>query len=141
MPGRLADRIFSWIDASLAALGHGFIQQWTKVERSYRRPLSWLAFHLKFAFYPLLALGAIAWLAWDWSHARSLDSAEDAIFDQVVQWRPFEPKPSVGPGVMSVAQTQVATAFGIPLVITAPAGIAGTYSPTPSQMTPSTRSF
>ena len=94
MPGRLADRIFSWIDASLAALGHGFIQQWTRVERSYRRPLSWLAFHLKFAFYPLLALGAIAWLAWDWSDARSLDSAEDAIFDQVVQWRPFEPKPS-----------------------------------------------
>ncbi len=94
MPGRLADRIFSWIDASLAALGHGFIQQWTRVERSYRRPLSWFAFRLKFAFYPLLAIGAIAWLAWDWSHARSLDSAEDAIFDQVVQWRPFEPTPS-----------------------------------------------
>ena len=94
MPGRLADRIFSWIDASLAALGHGFIRQWTRVERSYRRPLSWLAFRLKFAFYPLLAIGAIAWLGWDWSHARSLDSAEDAIFDQVVQWRPFEPRPS-----------------------------------------------
>ena len=28
------------------------------------------------------------------AHARSLNSAEDAIFDQVVQWRPFEPKPS-----------------------------------------------
>jgi CHASE2 domain-containing sensor protein len=94
MPGRLADRIFSWIDASLAALGHGFIHQWTRVERSYRRPLSRLAFRLKFAFYPLLAIGAIAWLGWDWSHARSLDSAEDAIFDQVVQWRPFEPRPS-----------------------------------------------
>ena len=40
MPGRLADRIFSWIDARLAALGHGFIQQWTRVERSYRGPLS-----------------------------------------------------------------------------------------------------
>ncbi len=94
MPGRLADRIFSWIDARLAALGHGFIQQWTRVERSYRGPLSWFAFRLKFAFYPLLAVGAIAWLAWDWSHSRSLDSAEDAIFDQVVQWRPFEPTPS-----------------------------------------------
>lgn len=38
--------------------------------------------------------------------------------------------PSVGPGVISVAQTQVATAFGIPLIITAPASIAGTYSNT-----------
>jgi CHASE2 domain-containing sensor protein len=94
MVGRLANRVLSWIDASLAALGHGFIQQWTKVERSYRRPLSRLAFRLKFAFYPLLAIGAVAWLGWDWSHSRSLDSAEDAIFDRVVQWRPFEPKPS-----------------------------------------------
>lgn len=94
MPGRLANRMLSRIDASLAALGHGFVAQWTKVERAYRRPLSWLAFRLKFAFYPLLALGAIGWLAWDWSHDRSLDAAEDAIFDQVVQWRPFEPVPS-----------------------------------------------
>lgn len=108
MPGRLADRIFSWIDASLAALGHGFIQQWTRVERSYRRPLSWLAFHLKFAFYPLLALGAIAWLAWDWSDTRSLDSAEDAIFDQVVQWRPFEPKPSGRVVVVEIDECSIA---------------------------------
>jgi CHASE2 domain-containing sensor protein len=88
------DRMLSWLDASLAALGHGFIRNWTKVERSYRRPMSQLALRLKFAFFPLLALGAIAWLGWDWSHARSLNSAEDAIFDRVVQWRPFEPKPS-----------------------------------------------
>ena len=94
MRGRLTDRMLSWIDASLAAFGHGFIRAWTKVERSYRRPFSQVAFRLKFAFYPLLALGAIAWLAWDWSHTRSLNSAEDAIFDRVVQWRPFEPQPS-----------------------------------------------
>ena len=94
MIGKLTDRVLSWIDASLAAFGHGFILAWTKVERSYRRPLSQVALRLKFAFYPLLALGAIVWLAWDWSHARSLNSAEDAIFDRVVQWRPFEPKPS-----------------------------------------------
>src|SRR5690606_22886403 len=36
----------------------------------------------------------IAWLAWDWSHGRSLDAAEDAIFDQVLRWRPIEPTPS-----------------------------------------------
>jgi len=92
--GRLTDRMLSWIDASLAALGHGFIREWTKVERSYRRPLSQLASRLKFAFYPLLAIGAIAWLGWDWTHTRSLNAAENAIFDRVVQWRPFEPKPS-----------------------------------------------
>jgi len=94
MIGRLTDRVLSWIDASLAAFGHGFILAWTKVERSYRRPFAQIALRLKFAFYPLLALGAIVWLAWDWSHTRSLNSAEDAIFDRVVQWRPFEPQPS-----------------------------------------------
>jgi adenylate cyclase len=94
MMGRLSDRVLSWIDSSLAAFGHGFILAWTRVERSYRRPFSRVALRLKFAFYPLLALGAIAWLAWDWGHARSLNSAEDAIFDRVVQWRPFEPQPS-----------------------------------------------
>lgn len=87
-------RILSWLDATLAALGDGFIRWWTRVEHSYRRPLSRLALRLKFAFYPLLALGALAWLGWDWSHERSLSAAENAIFDQVVQWRPFEPKPS-----------------------------------------------
>ncbi len=40
MMGRLTDRVLSWIDASLAALGHGFIRAWTKVERSYRRPFA-----------------------------------------------------------------------------------------------------
>ena len=94
MLGRLKDRVLSWLDASLAALGYGFIRAWTRVERCYRRPFARLALRLKFAFYPLLALGAIAWLGWDWSHAQSLSSAENAIFDRVVQWRPFEPKPS-----------------------------------------------
>ena len=94
MLGRLTDRVLSSLDAGLATLGHGFMREWTKVERSYRRPMSALAFRLKFAFYPLLAIGAVAWLAWDWGHDRSLNSAENAIFDRVVQWRPFEPKPS-----------------------------------------------
>ena len=88
------NRLLDWFDATLAALGEGFINAWTKVERSYRRPFAHLALRLKFAFYPLLALSAIAWLGWDASHDRSLDSAENAIFDSVVQWRPFEPKPS-----------------------------------------------
>ena len=94
MPSSLIDRMLSRLDATLAALGDGFLRAWTKVERSYKRPFSRVSVWLKFAFYPLLAIGAIAWLGWDWSHDRSLNSAENAIFDRVVQLRPFEPKPS-----------------------------------------------
>ena len=86
--------MLSRLDAALAALGDGFLRVWTKVERSYKRPSSRFAAWLKFAFYPLLAIGAIAWLGWDWSHGRSLNSAENAIFDRVVQLRPLEPQPS-----------------------------------------------
>ena len=85
--------MLSWLDATLAALGDGFIRAWTVVERSYRRPLSRFALLLKFSFYPLLALAALGWLGWDWTHDRSLNSAENAIFDKVVNWRPVEPKP------------------------------------------------
>ena len=92
--GSLTNRILSWLDATLAALGDGFIRAWTRVERSYKRPFSRFSAWLKFAFFPLLALGALAWLAWDWTHGQSLNSAEDAIFDQVVNWRPVEPRPS-----------------------------------------------
>src|SRR5262245_9291500 len=94
MFSNMKKRLIEWFDRSTSALGHRFVDGWTKVERSYRRPFSKIAVRLKFAFYPLLALGAIAWLGWDWTHARSLSSAEDAIFDTVVQWRPFEPKSS-----------------------------------------------
>jgi len=94
MLGSLRKRLLAWIDATLGALGHGFIREWTKVERSYRRPMSSVAVRLRFAFYPLLAIGAIGWLGWDWTHDRSLNAAEDAIFDLIVQWRPFEHEPS-----------------------------------------------
>ncbi len=86
--------ILAWLDASLAAIGEGFMRSWTVVERGYRRPLSAFAFRIKFAFYPLLALAALNWLGWDWTHARTLNSAENAVFDQVVNWRPVEPVPS-----------------------------------------------
>ena len=92
--GKLLSRSLSWLDATLAVLGDGFIRAWTRVERSYKRPFSRFSAWLKFAFFPLLALGALAWLAWDWTHGQSLNSAEDAIFDQVVNWRPVEPTPS-----------------------------------------------
>ena len=92
--GTHKNAMFSWLDAPLAALGDGFMRTWSKVERSYRRPFSRAAFRLKFAYYPLLAGLALGWLAWDWTHDRTLNAAENAIFDQVVKWRPFEPQPS-----------------------------------------------
>jgi CHASE2 domain-containing sensor protein len=86
--------MLSWLDATLATLGERFMRAWGRVDRSYRRPLSRLALRLKFAFYPLLALAALGWLAWDWTHERSLNAAENAIFDRIVNWRPVEPSPS-----------------------------------------------
>jgi CHASE2 domain-containing sensor protein len=88
------DRTFSWLDATLAALGEAFMRGWSKVERSYRRPFSRAAYRLKFAYFPLLAIASLAWLAWDWTHERTLSAAENAIFDRVVTWRPVEPVPS-----------------------------------------------
>ncbi|MCA1713670.1 MAG: CHASE2 domain-containing protein [Gammaproteobacteria bacterium] len=91
---RIVRAALSWIDATMSVSAIRFIEFWTVVERSYRRPFSRGSRRLQFAFYPLLALGALGWLGWDWAHARSLDAAEDAIFDRVIKWRPFEPKPS-----------------------------------------------
>ena len=88
------EALMSRLDAAMAASAQGFTQSWSRLERAYQRPFSRLAMRLKFAFYPMLAIGAIAWLGYDWTHARSLDSAEDAIFDQVIQHRPIEPRPS-----------------------------------------------
>jgi adenylate cyclase len=91
---RLASQALSWIDSTLAATGESFMRSWTVVERAYRRPLSAFAFRIKFAFYPLLALAALTWLGWDWMHGRTLNAAENAVFDQVINWRPVEPVPS-----------------------------------------------
>lgn len=78
----------------MSRLGHGFVESWGLIERSYRRPYAQFALRVGFAFYPLLSVLALAWLAWDWTHERSLASVEDAVFDQVIAWRPLEPKPS-----------------------------------------------
>ena len=94
MAGRGRRALLDRIDAAMASLAVWFMDAWTVVERGWRRPLSRLALRLKFTFYPLLACAALGWLAWDWSHDRSLDAAEDSIFDTVIQWRPVEPKPS-----------------------------------------------
>ena len=64
------------------------------MQQRYRRVYAHIALRLRYAFFPLLALGALGWLAWDWQHERQLASAEDAIFDQIIGFRPWEPKPS-----------------------------------------------
>ncbi len=87
-------RLESAIDRGMAAASLAFMDAWGVVERGYRRPLSWLARHLRYAFYPLLAVVMVGWLAWDWHHGRTLDAAEDAIFDRIISWRPIEPVPS-----------------------------------------------
>lgn len=91
---RIVRIAMSWIDAAMSTAAIRFVEFWTAVERSYRRPFSRGSRRLQFAFYPLLAIAALGWLGWDWSGKRSLDAAEDAIFDRVIKWRPFEPKPS-----------------------------------------------
>ena len=86
------NRMLSWLDASLAALGHGFVRHWTQVERSYRRPMSRLASRLKFAFFPLLALGAMAWLGWDWVNRPDV-RMELGATTQLPRWYNFSALP------------------------------------------------
>ncbi|MCJ0826030.1 CHASE2 domain-containing protein [Luteimonas sp. 50] len=86
--------MLSWLESAFAWLGYTFVNRWGAFERGYRRPYARFALRLRFAFYPLLVLVALGWLAWDWNHERSLASAENAIFDQVIKLRPWEPKPS-----------------------------------------------
>ena len=90
-----AKRWLPWLaaraEALLAWLGFTFVTRWGAFERGYRRPYADIAMRLRFGFYPLLALAALAWLGWDWTHDRNLASAENAIFDQVISMRPFEP--------------------------------------------------
>jgi CHASE2 domain-containing sensor protein len=91
---RRIPRVLAWLEAGLAWFGHTFVDRWGRLERGYRRPYARIALRIRFLFYPLLALAALSWLAWDWQHDRNLAAAENAIFDQVIKLRPWEPKPS-----------------------------------------------
>lgn len=91
---RWTTRVARRFEAAMAWASFTFITRWGALERGYRRPYAKLALRLKFAFYPLLAVAALAWLGWDWSHARNLAAAEDAVFDTVIGLRPTEPVPS-----------------------------------------------
>jgi adenylate cyclase len=102
MLGKFAEFLITRIEAVMATLAVVFMDTWTVVERSWRRPLAHLMVRAKFMVYPLIALVAIGWLAWDWTHDRSLNAAEDAIFDSVIQWRPIEPTPSGRTAVVEI---------------------------------------
>jgi CHASE2 domain-containing sensor protein len=91
---RSSRTILGVIDAVMAASAQKFIDGWGRLERAYKRPLAALAVRVRFAFYPMLAIGAITWLVVDWTGARSLASAENAVFDKVIKSRPIEPQPS-----------------------------------------------
>jgi CHASE2 domain-containing sensor protein len=91
MGKRWRERLLARLEATLAWLGYTFVTRWGAIERGYRRPYARLATRLRFAAYPLIALIALGWLGWDWSHGRNLASAENAIFDKVITMRPFEP--------------------------------------------------
>lgn len=104
---RWTQRLLAWINASMQGLAHAFIDNWKFLQKSYRRPNAWLALRLGFAFYPLLTLLALGWLGWDWTHARNLASVENAIFDQMIAWRPVEPKPSGKVVVVQIDQCSI----------------------------------
>jgi len=108
MVKRRIPRVLAWLEAALAWGGHAFVDRWGRLERSYRRPYARIALRLRFAFYPLLALAALSWLAWDWQHDRNLASAENAIFDQVIKLRPWEPTPSGRVAVVEIDDCSIA---------------------------------
>jgi hypothetical protein len=113
MPGFWRERVLPWLESLFAWLGYTFVNRWGALERGYRRPLARVALKLRFAFYPLLVLGALGWLGWDWGFAghggaRSLDAAENAIFDQVIKLRPWEPKPSGKVAIVEIDDCSIA---------------------------------
>ncbi|GAA5006556.1 CHASE2 domain-containing protein [Pseudoluteimonas lycopersici] len=108
MPRFWRERVLPWLESLFAWLGYSFVNRWGALERGYRRPLARIALKLRFAFYPLLVVGALGWLAWDWHHDRNLASAEDAIFDQVIKLRPWEPKPSGKVAIVEIDDCSIA---------------------------------
>jgi CHASE2 domain-containing sensor protein len=102
------ERVLPQLESLFAWLGYTFVNRWGALERGYRRPLARIALMLRFAFYPLLVVAALGWLSWDWNHDRNLASAEDAIFDQVVKLRPWEPKPSGKVAIVEIDDCSIA---------------------------------
>ncbi|MDO5505157.1 MAG: CHASE2 domain-containing protein [Pseudoxanthomonas suwonensis] len=95
-------RIAHAVNGVAASAGLAFMDVLDALTRTYRRPLALLAKRTGFGFYPLLALAMLGWLAWDGTHAQRLAAAEDAVFDQLIRWRPLEPTPSAKVAVVEI---------------------------------------
>lgn len=107
MSRNVLSRLLSRINATMARLGHAFVDYWGRIEKGYRRPYAQLSLRMGFWFYPLLAVLAVSWLAWDWSHDRHLAAAENAIFDQVISLRIWEPEPSGKVVIVEIDQCSI----------------------------------
>ncbi len=103
----VTQRLLSWLNAVTDRLGHAFVEGWGRFEKAYRRPNAQIALRLGFAFYPLLTIAALGWLAWDGSHAHNLAAVENAIFDKMIAWRPDEPEPSGKVVVVEIDQCSI----------------------------------
>ena len=75
MGKNLRERLWARVEAGMAWLGHTFITRWGAFERGYRRPYARMARRLRFNWYPVLALLALSWLAWDWNHDRASNAS------------------------------------------------------------------
>lgn len=106
-PGSGLRKISAWVEAISARLSHAFVEGWGRVEKAYRRPNARMALRFGFAFYPVITLIALGSLGWDWTHERRLASAEDAVFDLVINWRPLEPSPSGRVVVVEIDQCSI----------------------------------
>jgi len=71
----------------------GFMREWSKVERSYRRPFSRIVSRLKFRLLPACSPRARSTGCVGREPRRSLEQAENAIFDYVITWRRSSPSP------------------------------------------------
>ena len=65
------------IDAAMATAAQRFIDSWGRLERAYKRPFAWFALRVRFAFYPILAICAVGWLAQDWMGSAQFDRESD----------------------------------------------------------------
>ncbi len=59
MLGKIADFLMTWIEAVMSTLAVAFMDAWTVIEQSYRRPFSHFMVRAKFVVYPLIAVAAL----------------------------------------------------------------------------------
>ena len=78
-----------------------FIKTWGLWERAFGRTSAAFASRMRFGFFPVMTVIALALIAWDfyglppdWQGNHALSSAEDSLFDSVIARRPVDPASS-----------------------------------------------